>query len=377
MPQEEIELIDYLRILLKRRWLIIGGTLTCALAALVVGFFWPKTYEGSVILEVGKIYTTQPEKVELIEDPKNIEPLLKSDAVVAQLRERIESKKDIESLRRDVKINTKSNPLIVISLKANDSKDIMTGLDFLAEWIINDHKKKESIAAQTLDHNAAAIIEKMKKLGDKIRENGKKGKEIQKKIKNIESQIALEGEQIQTDKAYQKTVEEQIKALMETTAASRKQMSELDVGKASPLEILFLQTTIQNQELRLSESRREVNDLKQRVDDRQKQVAERRKQASDLQIQILDLEAQNSDLESQIENLKQSAAMFENIKASSENTKYRTQPVVLEKAVSPKKGMNTIIAGILGLMTTIMLAFFLESFGQSNRRERPGDSVGS
>jgi capsular polysaccharide biosynthesis protein len=364
MPEEEIELIDLIRVVWKRRWLIIGGTLACALTALVVSLYWPKTYEGSVILEVGKIYTTQPERVELIEDPKNLEPLLKSDAVVGQLKDRIGSEKDTESLRRDIKIDTKSNPLVLISLRLRDPKAIMNGLNFLAEWIINDHKKKEAIAANTLDNNAAATVEKMKKLSDKIRENGQKGTEIQRKIKNIDSQIATERQQIDTDNAYQKTVEDQIKALTAATNDSRKRMSGLDVNKASPLEILFLQTTIQNQELRLAESRREINDLKQRVDDRQKEVAERQKQSADFRIQILDLDAQNADLGSQIENLKQSVSMLENLKASSENTKYRTQPVVLEKPVSPRKGLNTIIAGILGLMMTVILAFFLEYISQ-------------
>jgi len=368
MSAEEIELIDIIKVIWKRRWLIVGGTFGISLTALVVSLLWPKTYEGSVILEVGKIYATQPERVELIEDPKNLEALLKSDAVVGQLKIRIGSEKDIEKLKRKIIIDTKSNPLVVISLKYKDPKQIINGLNFLAEWIISDHKQKENIAIRTLENNISATNEKMNNLSDRIAENKRKGREIQKKIKEIEAQIGFERQQIDTDNAYQNTVEEQIKTLTAATNDSRKRMAVLDVNKASPLEILFLQTTIQNQEFRLAESRREINDLKQRVDDRQKEVAERQKQAADLRIQILELDAQNAELGSQIENLKQTVAMLENLKARSENTKYRTPPVVLDKPVWPRKGLITIIVGVLGLMITVMLAFFLENIDQTTQR---------
>jgi len=52
--EDEIELIDYLRVLWKWKWLIIGGTLLCVLAAAIYGFTRPvvKTYKVSALIEI-------------------------------------------------------------------------------------------------------------------------------------------------------------------------------------------------------------------------------------------------------------------------------------------------------------------------------------
>jgi len=52
--EDEIELIDYLRILWKWKWLIIGGTLLCILVASVYAFTRPvvKMYKASVLIEI-------------------------------------------------------------------------------------------------------------------------------------------------------------------------------------------------------------------------------------------------------------------------------------------------------------------------------------
>ena len=52
--EDEIELIDYLRILWKWKWLIIGGTLLCILVAGVYGFTRPvvKMYKVSTLIEI-------------------------------------------------------------------------------------------------------------------------------------------------------------------------------------------------------------------------------------------------------------------------------------------------------------------------------------
>lgn len=52
--EDEIELIDYLRVVWKWKWLIIGGTLLCILAAAIYGFTRPvvKMYKVSALIEI-------------------------------------------------------------------------------------------------------------------------------------------------------------------------------------------------------------------------------------------------------------------------------------------------------------------------------------
>lgn len=54
-PEDEINLIDYLRVLCKWKWLIIVGTLLCAVAAAVISLWMPKVYEITLSIEPGTI----------------------------------------------------------------------------------------------------------------------------------------------------------------------------------------------------------------------------------------------------------------------------------------------------------------------------------
>lgn len=434
--EEEVELIDYLRVIWKRHWLIGGGTLACIAAALAVSYTLPKVYQGSVVLETGKLYSLtrgdQQEKVELIEDPKSLETLLKSDGVLYELKQhlaqRLEDEIDINSLRRSITIDVKTNPLIIIGLKLQDREAIPDALTFLADRIIHEHQKRYEMIAQKLDQDLSVTLTKMKYPAEKIVENSRKREQIlekirgnaqkreqihhkiranhnkleqlKEKVKSIETQISVENGQIQTDHAYRKTVEDQIKNITGAISESKKQISELDLKKASPMELLFLQATPQNHELRLADFKREINDLKQREDERQKQIADRHKQMADLRSQMNDLESQNADLEiqthdldaidadlrlqlhdlntqnsdfkNQIEDLKQTFSTLENYKAVSQNTRYRTQPVVQEKPVAPRKRLNLMLAGVIGLMSTLMLSFFVEYLETANTRRIKG-----
>lgn len=51
-----MSLIQFLRIMIARRWLVLGTTLVCLLTAIVVGLFLPKVYEGKarVVLDLVK-----------------------------------------------------------------------------------------------------------------------------------------------------------------------------------------------------------------------------------------------------------------------------------------------------------------------------------
>ena len=52
---DEIQLIDYLRVIWKWKWLIILGTFVCMVVAAAVSFNMPKIYEVSIAIEPGII----------------------------------------------------------------------------------------------------------------------------------------------------------------------------------------------------------------------------------------------------------------------------------------------------------------------------------
>ena len=52
-PEDEIELIDLLRVIWKWKYLIIGGAAGCAVAALVISLIMPKIYRIETVIRPG------------------------------------------------------------------------------------------------------------------------------------------------------------------------------------------------------------------------------------------------------------------------------------------------------------------------------------
>lgn len=61
MENEEINLVDYIRVIVKRKWVIIIITLLAMVIAGIFSKIAPKRYEISAILEIGKIGNFVPE----------------------------------------------------------------------------------------------------------------------------------------------------------------------------------------------------------------------------------------------------------------------------------------------------------------------------
>ena len=85
MNGSEATLKDYIAVVRKRMKLILAGMLVCAVIAAVVSLIMPKTYQSSLILEVGKIYLPPSERqsqqeVELLEEPDSTAQVIESDA---------------------------------------------------------------------------------------------------------------------------------------------------------------------------------------------------------------------------------------------------------------------------------------------------------
>ncbi len=357
MSEEEIELIDCLRVVWKRHWLVIGGITVFMLAALVYSLSLPVIYEGSVVLEVGRVYSLSlggwQEKLDLIEDPKNIETLLKSNDVLNQLKEKVGRGLDARVLKQAIKIDVRSNPLIEINLKLQDPSAIIEGLTFLTQWVIIEHKKKYDLAIQALNNNISSIRAEINSPAHNRRKNIQLKVQIEEKIKNIKEQLLSESELTKTDRAYREALEQQILSVLTEVEKSKKKISVLNSEMASNIEILIVESILQNYELQLPKLQQELHRLNQ-------SEAERQKQKEALNSLITDLEMQNVEYQNDVQNLRLTISMLNNLKGASENTKLRTAPIVHEKPISSGAVRNVIIAGILGLMLTIILAFFLE-----------------
>lgn len=244
MP-DEINLIDYIQVLLKRKWIIILGTLICPVVAGVISFSMPKIYRGEATFKVtGKEITTGKEIVSIIgnldgEKLKHVLP--KNYNLVDRVR--------LSALR-----DSADKFQLIIEAKRVD--DIPIAISEFEEYVVNIPLIKRSV-----EQEKERLLEQVKELS-----------------KVIESSAELA-------KAYNNLIK----------------TGKLAMVGFNPVEL--------NQGI------------------------------SDMKIKKL-------QMEQALKRLK--------------GVEMIAQPYISSKPVKPKKRQNVMIAGVVGLLASILVAFFME-----------------
>jgi len=168
MEDHELDLIDYLNVVWKRRYLIIGGTLLAAAAALVVSVGIPKTYEVSRTIEIGKlpggIHAGKMSEGNFIESREAVIGRLRDHRVMKIVMEKVHSGLPNTELGALVSISTKPNPAVRYKVQTHDPQAVVRIADELAEYVITIHKPVFDKGLQiTKEHEAelAATIRNM------------------------------------------------------------------------------------------------------------------------------------------------------------------------------------------------------------------------
>ncbi len=133
MEEQEVELIDYLRVIWKRKGLIVGGTLLAAATALVVSLSMPKTYVLSRTLKIGILPGGIIENREAVTDRLRDQRFLRRAIQELQLEMRA------KDMAYRISIDPKVNPHVRYEVQASDPRLATRIADWLAEAIITIH----------------------------------------------------------------------------------------------------------------------------------------------------------------------------------------------------------------------------------------------
>ena len=144
MEEQEIELIDYLNVIWKRKALIIGGTLLAAATALVVSLSMPKTYEVSRTLKIGRLPGSVLDGTIIegkrIETRDDVIARLNDHRILRTATEKIYPELTSKEINSLVSIGRKTNPDVRYTVQANDSQVGRQIADQLAEYIMAIHR---------------------------------------------------------------------------------------------------------------------------------------------------------------------------------------------------------------------------------------------
>ena len=132
MNEDEINLMDYIKVILKRKWLIFGIALGAAIVAGVLSYTTPKTYKVDTIMEVGQMEEFIPEApIQLVEKIKN-----------ENYNEAIKTKLNIESIPSIEVSSPTDTRLVIMSIKSQSPDNAKKVLEELENLILEKHQGK-------------------------------------------------------------------------------------------------------------------------------------------------------------------------------------------------------------------------------------------
>ena len=318
---EEIDLMDYVKVILKRKWLILAVFFGAAIVAGVFSFLMPKVYKIDTSLEVGQIAG------EAVEVPGQVVEKIKSDVYGIFVREKLQIPEEkYPKIKIENPKDTNLITLVIESAKPPESKNILEAINNL---IIAEHQEKIKTKKELIGQDIKTTEEKIKLVESDIEKTKNKIQPINEDIKRIENKIANAEEE-------KENLEAKVDALQKVLPYQQ------DPGT----------------QFALFDTKEKLANKKQEIENLYLTINSLKRSKEDLDVQINSIKTSIESLNAQINALK---ASLDEIKP----TQVIKSPTVSEKPVKPNKKLNIIIAGILGLFVGVFLAFSQEWWEKS------------
>ena len=257
----------------RRRWLIVIGTLACALAALLYSLQLPKTYETNLDLKLGRVWEKP------FEDPQGMVAIINSEPFLDKIREKtglIQTAHEIKKIKMVV-ARVKGEAPLLVNIKTR----------------ANTPEKSVELAETTAD----LVIRKHQPLFDALMDEYRLyERELEKQVKIIQSELDALSQTIKNHRA---------------------------LPQVNAPAVILMQAQLEEKQSRLVALIRELRDV--RIHNR--------------------------------------SEVF------SEGTRIVLPPVLPEDPMNPKVMLNILVSGVIGFMSLLMLAFFLEYIAQTKLKE--------
>jgi len=168
VAEQEIELIDYLRVIWKRKRLIIWGTFLVAAASLVVSVSTPNVYVVSRTVRIGQLPDTVEERKVVkgreIETREAVIDRLKDHRMLGEAVKELQLELAPKEVADLISIDAKVNPHILYKVESADRQMATHIADWLAENIIKAHKPVFDRGVQVAKEYEAELVAKIKSL---------------------------------------------------------------------------------------------------------------------------------------------------------------------------------------------------------------------
>jgi capsular polysaccharide biosynthesis protein len=331
--KDEIELIDYLRVIWKWRYLILVGTIVCTLTITFVSLAMPKIYRIDTVLQPGVVGIDKNGNNRYIDSPANIKTLIEAGTLNSEIIDNLKksSKNNLPILLR-LEVNIPKNSNLVRISYETDAVDVgINILNNIAKILPKkyvdkvNYIKNEYEAKLRLKRNRLSFLEKKK--------------EITKRninyIRNLQEESTSELKVIDNDS--------NLLIKQRSTLMNKKKEN-------NDLKILLYNNIIQeNFELK--------NKYKNHILDYVSKSEEEKLSLKEIQEKI-EIETE------EIENLQKQK---DNIQAM----QVLQPPTVSPHPIKPETGRNVMLGTPVALLGMLLLAFFLEYLSKYRGNDQP------
>jgi len=402
--EQEKQLIDYLNVIWKRKWLIVIPTFILCVAVGIYSFLMPDVWEvDSIILPSKFIVQTEQGQFQevLVADPSQISSQINQNTfnnlIAAELNINIREFPELEAEK------LKDTNLIRISLKTQETDQAKTILLFLFNHLKSELDKKIDVEIKSIDTQISSSenLINLKNLTIEDRNNAIKIKKNDIKIKKIDiSSREIEktkvSQEIQSAKNKQKISEERVNSIIEEMKSVKKRIDDLEEQQKKVLEqskegieaiSLLLYSSEVQQNFRyyntLDEkintekiSQENLNLLqlakKEEIKQLDTQIEKLNTEIDNLNTQVNEIKNDINKIRNEIEDVNNQIALQKEKKGRIDYAKMIKAPTSSLNPVAPKKKRNVMLAGIIGLMIFSFLAFFLEYIEEQKKGIKNG-----
>jgi uncharacterized protein involved in exopolysaccharide biosynthesis len=370
--QEEMDLIEYLYVLWKRRWFIIVPTVLLALIAGVVSFLLPPVWEVDAVIQPSKFFVQDREgnfSEIMIVDPKQLTSQINQQSyerlVNAQLN--LDPRKFPEFKVKAE--NPKDTKLVRVSIRTKEAEKAQMILNNLFQHIKGDMDRKTDVEMKSITTQIMASENNIKSKDIDIRN---KNIDIQSKNIDIEKTrqaIISAGNRLAISENRSRSLVDEMRGVKTRIDQIEKQqktmLSEKKEGNET-LGLLLYSNEIQQNfryyntlEENLSRERINEENIKLFVRDKEQEIKINEQEIKSLKNQIEKINQEIAGIRNDIELLVEK-------KQRIDYTQLVKEPTVSLYPVFPKKILNVAIAGFLGLFCFSILALFLDSVKKRN-----------
>jgi len=328
---EKINLIDYLRVIWKWKWLIIAGVLICVIVAAIISLQMPKIFEVSMVIEPGIAGVNNFGDFVYIDSAENINEKINEEVY----NRRVEKALQLDPLKTRIKfkatLTRQKTNVIKVTSRWRES-DINLGIKSTWQMINLLSDDYERI----VQHRRGACDEQIK-----LKLN---------KIENTQNEIKMEHATLENIKQRREELLKEIRGVKENTGKIVQQRDVLLKNKIpdKDLSLLLYSTTIQQNVTYFNQLKDQNYGL---------MVSEK-----EMENKIDKLNKTIDDIGAQINTLTLEKELVSNIKIIQE-------PEASIYPIKPNKKKIIFFTGVAVLFVFVFLAFCIEYIRNARQQE--------